>query len=146
MKWLVTAFLATVFAVLSFNAERQQHLLSAIGIKQLNPSQLVALFAGFAALTLGLMVWLLARGERQRDPLLRAWQRLDRRYQRLGLGREPFETASDWARRVDRERPGSDLLALSQRFTQARYAGVRSDVVSLLADLHRHRPKPGVRT
>ncbi len=133
-------------AVLSFNAERQQHLLSAIGIKQLNPSQLVALFAGFAALTLGLMVWLLARGERQRDPLLRAWQRLDRRYQRLGLGREPFEPASDWARRVDRERPGSDLLALSQRFTQARYAGVRSDVVSLLADLHRHRPKPGVRT
>nr|WP_152984556.1 DUF3488 and transglutaminase-like domain-containing protein [Stenotrophomonas terrae] len=133
-------------AVLSFNAERQQHLLSAIGIKQLNPSQLVALFAGFAVLALGLMAWLLARGERQRDPLLRAWHRLDRRYQRLGLGREPSETASDWAARVDRARPGSDLLALSQRFTQARYAGVRSDVVSLLADLHRHRPKPGVRT
>ncbi|MEG1681049.1 MAG: DUF3488 and transglutaminase-like domain-containing protein, partial [Stenotrophomonas sp.] len=129
-------------AVLSFNAERQQHLLSAIGIKQLNPSQLVALFAGFAVLTLGLMAWLLARGERQRDPLLRAWHRLDRRYQRLGLGREPFETASDWANRVDQARPGSDLLALSQRFTQARYAGARSDVVSLLADLHRHRPKP----
>ncbi|MGE8226826.1 MAG: transglutaminase TgpA family protein, partial [Stenotrophomonas sp.] len=123
-------------AVLSFDAERQQRLLSGIGIKQLSPSQLVALFAGFAVLTIGLMAWLLARGERQRDPLLRAWHRLDRRYQRLGLGREPFETASDWAIRVDRARPGSDLLALSQRFTQARYAGVRSDVVSLLADLH----------
>lgn len=133
-------------AVLSFDAERQQRLLSGIGIKQLSPSQLVALFAGFAVLTIGLMAWLLARGERQRDPLLRAWHRLDRRYQRLGLGREPFETASDWASRVDRARPGSDLLTLSQRFTQARYAGVRSDVVSLLADLHRHRPKPGVRT
>lgn len=133
-------------AVLSFNAERQQRLLSGIGIKRLSPSQLIALFAGFAVLALGLMAWLLARGERQRDPLLRAWHRLDRRYQRLGLGREPFETASDWAKRADRARPGSDLLALSQRFTQARYAGVRSDVVSLLADLHRHRPKPGVRT
>ena len=133
-------------AVLSFNAERQQRLLSGIGIQQLSPSQLVALFAGFAVLTLGLMAWLLARGERQRDPLLRAWHRLDLRYQRLGLGREPSETASDWAKRVNRARPGSDLLTLSQRFTQARYAGVRSDVVSLLADLHRHRPKPGVRT
>lgn len=133
-------------AVLSFDAQRQQRLLSGFGIKQLSPSQLVALFAGFAVLAVGLMAWLLARGERQRDPLLRAWHRLDRRYQRLGLGREPFETASDWASRVDRARPGSDLLALSQRFTQARYAGVRSDVVSLLADLHRHRPKPGVRT
>ena len=133
-------------AVLSFDAERQQRLLSGFGIKQLSPSQLVALFAGFAVLALGLMAWLLARGERQRDPLLRAWHRMDRRYQRLDLGREPFETASDWASRVDRARPGSDLLALSQRFTQARYAGARSDVVSLLADLHRHRPKPGVRT
>lgn len=133
-------------AVLSFDAERQQRLLSGFGIKQLSPSQLVALFAGFAVLALGLMAWLLARGERQRDPLLRAWHRMGRRYQRLGLGREPFETASDWASRVDRARPGSDLLTLSQRFTQARYAGVRSDVVSLLADLHRHRPKPGVRT
>ncbi|WP_296252768.1 DUF3488 and transglutaminase-like domain-containing protein [uncultured Stenotrophomonas sp.] len=133
-------------AVLSFDAERQQRLLSGFGIKQLSPSQLVALFAGFAVLALGLMAWLLARGERQRDPLLRAWHRMGRRYQRLGLGREPFETASDWASRVDRARPSSDLLTLSQRFTQARYAGVRSDVVSLLADLHRHRPKPGVRT
>lgn len=133
-------------AVLSFDAERQQRLLSGFGIKQLSPSQLVALFAGFAVLALGLMAWLLARGERQRDPLLRAWHRMGRRYQRLGLGREPFETASDWASRVNRVRPGSDLLTLSQRFTQARYAGVRSDVVSLLADLHRHRPKPGVRT
>ncbi|MNM46149.1 Protein-glutamine gamma-glutamyltransferase [compost metagenome] len=132
-------------AFLSFDANRQQQLLRPFGIERLTPSQLIALFAGFAVLALGLMAWLLARGERQRDPLLRAWHRLDRRYARLGLGREPYESANDWAQRVELSRPGSGLLTLSQRFTDARYAGAQFDPVSLLADLHRHRPKPGAR-
>ncbi|WP_269790355.1 DUF3488 and transglutaminase-like domain-containing protein [Stenotrophomonas sp. Iso1] len=132
-------------AFLSFDANRQQQLLRPFGIERLTPSQLIALFAGFAVLALGLMAWLLARGERQRDPLLRAWHRLDRRYARLGLGREPYESANDWARRVELSHPGSGLLTLSQRFTDARYAGAQFDPVSLLADLHRHRPRPGAR-
>lgn len=132
-------------AFLSFDANRQQQLLRPFGIERLTPSQLIALFAGFAVLALGLMAWLLARGERQRDPLLRAWHRLDRRYARLGLGREPYESANDWARRVELSHPGSGLLILSQRFTDARYAGAQFDPVSLLADLHRHRPRPGAR-
>lgn len=132
-------------AFLSFDANRQQQLLRPFGIERLTPSQLIALFAGFAVLALGLMAWLLARGERQRDPLLRAWHRLDRRYARLGLGREPYESANDWAQRVELRYPGSGLLTLSQRFTDARYAGAQFDPVSLLADLHRHRPRPGAR-
>lgn len=132
-------------AFLSFDANRQQQLLRPFGIERLTPSQLIALFAGFAVLALGLMAWLLARGERQRDPLLRAWHRLDRRYARLGLGREPYESANDWAQRVELRHPGSGLLTLSQRFTDARYAGAQFDPVSLLADLHRHRPRPGAR-
>ncbi|MGH8053332.1 MAG: transglutaminase TgpA family protein [Stenotrophomonas sp.] len=132
-------------AFLSFDANRQQQLLRPFGIERLTPSQLIALFGGFAVLALGLMAWLLARGERQRDPLLRAWHRLDRRYARLGLGREPHESANDWARRVELRHPGSGLLTLSQRFTDARYAGAPFDPVSLLADLHRHRPRPGAR-
>jgi len=132
-------------AFLSFDASRQQQLLRPFGIDRLSPSQLIALFAGFAVLALGLMAWLLARGERQRDPLLRAWHRLDRRYARLGLGREPHESANDWARRVELNHPDSGLLSLSQRFTDARYAGALFDHVSLLADLRRHRPRPGAR-
>ena len=133
-------------AVLSFDATRQQQLLRPFGIQKLDPSQLIGLFAGFAVLALLLMAWLLARGERQRDPLLRAWHRVGQRYARLGLGRAPSETATDWARRVELQLPGGGLPALSQRFSDARYAGGRSDVVSLLADLRRHRPKPGART
>lgn len=129
--------------VLSFDANRQQHLLRPLGIDQLQPSQLIAAFALFAALALGWMAWLLARGERERDPLLRAWHRLDKRYHRLGLGREPHEPAITWARRVERIRPENGLLALSQRFSIARYAGNGPADVSLLRDLRRHRPKPG---
>lgn len=130
-------------AFLSFDAQRQQHLLRPFGVGELSPSQLVALFAGFAVIAMGGMAWLLARGERQRDPLLRAWHRLGRRYARLGLAREPHEPAGDWARRVELRYPGSGLMALSKRFAEARYAGVLSDHVSLLRDLRRHRPKPG---
>ncbi|WP_312368288.1 DUF3488 and transglutaminase-like domain-containing protein [Stenotrophomonas sp.] len=132
-------------AVLSFDAERQSRLLSRLGVARLSPGQLVALFASVAAAALALMAWLLARGERQRDPLLRAWHQLGQRYARLGLAREPAETAGDWARRVELTLPGCGLSALSQRFSDARYAGDLTDDDSLLMDLRRHRPKPGAR-
>ncbi|MBN6149285.1 DUF3488 domain-containing transglutaminase family protein [Xanthomonas sp. AmX2] len=129
--------------VLSFDANRQQRLLSGLGIGKLEPAQLIGIFAGFAALTLGAMAWLLARGERERDPLLRAWRRLGKRYARLGLAREAHEPALDWARRVQRVIPDPALLSLSQRFADSRYAGADSDSASLLRDLRRHRPRTG---
>lgn len=132
--------------VLSFDARRQQQLLRSFGIERLEPVQLAGLFAAFALLAIGAMAWLLARGERERDPLLRAWRRLDRRYARLGLGRQPHEPAGAWAQRIEAVRPGSGLAMLSQRFSDARYAGASSDLASLLRDLHRHRPQPGIRT
>jgi protein-glutamine gamma-glutamyltransferase len=129
--------------VLSFDANRQQRLLSHLGIAKLEPAQLVALFAGFAALVLGWMAWRLARGERERDPLLRAWRQLGRRYARRGLDRAPHEPALAWAQRVHRAAPDPALLSLSQRFADSRYAGRDSDRASLLRDLRRHRPYTG---
>ena len=129
--------------VLSFDANRQQQLLRPLGIGRLEPGELIGLFALFAGATLGWMAWLLARGERERDPLLRAWHRLGRRYARLGLAREPHEPALDWARRVHSHHPDPALLALSQRFVHVRYAGGVKDDASLLRELRRHRPSPG---
>ena len=128
--------------VLSFDSNRQRELLRPFGIDALEPAQLVAIFIAFAGAALGWMAWLLARGERERDPLLRAWHRLGRRYARHGLAREPAETATDWAQRVHRQRPDPALIPLSQRFVQARYAGAELDP-SLVRDLHRHRPSTG---
>jgi transglutaminase-like putative cysteine protease len=127
--------------VLGFNAERQQRLLQPLGMDRLDSLRLGALFGVFALAALAWMGWLLARGERERDPLLRAWHRLGLRYARLGLGRRLHEPAQDWAERVVRDRPesASTLVPLSRRFAQTRYAGTVGDA-ALLNDLRRHRP------
>jgi len=127
--------------VLGFNADRQQRLLQPFGMDPLTGGRLAALFGVFALSALAWMGWLLARGERERDPLLRAWHRLAQRYARLGLGRRPHEPALDWAERVAAARPQSadSLIPLSRRFAQTRYAGAVGDA-ALLNDLRRHRP------
>ena len=129
--------------VLGFNAQRQQSLLAKLGLGRLQPMHLGLLFAAMAGLSLAWMAWLLARGERERDPLLRAWHALERRYRRVGLGRQPHEGARAWARRAaaDRPRAGDHLAVLAERFSDARYAPPgREDLRALLRDLARHRP------
>ena len=129
--------------VLGFNAQRQQALLSRLGLRNLGPQHLVLLFALVAGLSLAWMAWTLARGERERDPLLRAWHALERRYRRLGRGRLPHEPALEWAGRVaaDAPRAGDHLVTLAQRVSDARYAPpTRDDARNLLRALARHRP------
>lgn len=130
--------------LLGFDAERQATLLRPLGIERLDPVRLALSFALVALLALLWMVWLSRRGERQPDPVLRAWHRLDARYRRLGLGRDPSEPAQQWARRVD-EALGGDpgLLELSRRFSNSRYAPAHTrqpGARQLARDLRRHRP------
>ena len=129
--------------VLGFNAQRQQQLLRPLGFGALGTRGLTLLFAVLAGLSLGWMAWLIARGERERDPLLRAWRRLDARYARLGRGRLAHEPALAWAERAgaDIPRRGEPLRSLSRRFSDARYAARESDDArALLRDLKLHRP------
>ena len=128
--------------VLGFNAQRQQDLLKPFGLGKLQGYHLILLFATLAGLALAWMAWLIARGERERDPLLRAWHRLEARYRRLGRGRAPHEPAQAWAARVaaDNPRAGEHLASLSRRFSDARYAATVHAIDGLLRDLARHRP------
>ncbi|WDS36124.1 DUF3488 and transglutaminase-like domain-containing protein [Pseudoxanthomonas sp.] len=131
--------------VLGFNAERQSQLLKPFGVDSLDQSRLGLLFALAGGATLLGMAWLLARGEREADPLLRQWHRLGHRYRRLGLQPAPFEPAQTWAQRVavarsDRPATNENLISLSHRFAQARYASTYADVRALIRDLRRHRP------
>lgn len=128
--------------VLGFDAARQQRLLRALGGRDLSPGELVLLFALVAAAALGAMLWLVARRERERDPVLRAWHRVGARYARLGLGPRPHESALAWAARVSAARPAAaPLRDLGARFTAWRYApGHEGDARALLRDLRAHRP------
>lgn len=129
--------------VLGFDAKRQQQLLHSFGINHLYVSQLMMLFIAFTSVSLGLMAWWLARGERERDALLRAWHRLDRHYARLGLGRTRHEPALVWAKRIEQQYPGIGLYILSQRFTDARYSSKDFDR-NLINALLQHRPHTAV--
>ncbi len=130
--------------VLGFDAVRQRTLLQPLGVRDLDGTRLALLFSVAAGLALAWMLWLTARQSRERDPLLRAWRALGRRYARHGLQRDPHESAGDWARRVVAARPQSQaLVALSARFADWRYAAARGgapEARALLRDLRRHRP------
>ena len=134
--------------VLGFDADRQSRLFAPIGLGKLGGQQLALLFATAAALALLWMVWLSARGQREPDPVLRAWHRLGARYRRFGLEREPHETASDWLDRIGRTRPDlvPGLRELSHRFANWRYAQLQSGTRSpraardLARALRSHRP------
>ncbi|MBS0199693.1 MAG: DUF3488 domain-containing transglutaminase family protein [Proteobacteria bacterium] len=129
--------------VLGFNADRQATMLKRFGVERLSPSMLIVLFAIAAGIALSIAAWWLARGERERDPLLRAWHGMDRRYAKLGLAREPHETAHDWLERVRASRPQSapELSVLIDRFNALRYAaGNGSERKTLIRDLRAHRP------
>src|SRR5690606_35875161 len=114
--------------VLGFDAVRQRQLLRPVGLEA-TPWRLVALLAVAVTLLLGLAAWLVGRGERERDPVLRAWHRLGRRYARLGLARRADEPSLTWAARVAAALPGGDpaLDALSRRFARWRYARGQAD-------------------
>ena len=129
--------------VLGYDAQRQQRLLNPFGGRKLGSRELILVFTVISGLALAWMAWLIARGERERDPLLRAWHRLGLRYARRGQGREMHEPAESWAERVGADIPsaGEHLLALSRRFSDARYAAVEPGVLrKLLQDLAAHRP------
>ena len=136
--------------VLGFDAARQRQLLRPLGLGDLPPARLVLLFIAVATLALGWMLWLTAHAGRERDPVLRAWHRLGRRYARIGLGRAPAEPAAAWAERVAAARPDAaqGLQRLIWRFNNWRYAGQqepRHVVAALKRDLNRHRPAPASR-
>ena len=131
--------------VLGFNADRQQRMFGPLGFDRLDPMQLAVMFGVAASLALGLMVWLSLRAPREQDPVLRAWHRLGRRYERLGLGRAPHEPSTAWAERIAKTRgeKGRELLDLIARFTRTRYAAAVADESSarrLARDLRAHRP------
>lgn len=134
--------------VLGFNSARQQSLLASIGLHDADARQLAALFgAVVGALLFGITLLQLRRRGPRPDPLLRAWARFTARLAQAHLRKRPDEPALAFARRVAALLPaqGEEILALSRRFTAARYARDKldSDVrVALAKDLQAFRVRP----
>ena len=133
--------------VLGFDANRQRDLLRSLHVGADTDRALLLAFATAALLALAWMAWRVAREQRERDPVLRAWRGLEKRYARRGFGRAPHEPAAAWARRLNDSAPElAPLLALTTRFAEWRYALRQRDprrARELLRDLRAHRPFDG---
>jgi transglutaminase-like putative cysteine protease len=122
--------------VLGFDAARQQALLTSLGLPNADSKDLVVAFG----VTTGLLLTIIAlfqlrdRGPRA-DPLLRAWNSFTKRLAQAHLHKLPHEPALAYARRVAALVPEqrNDVLSLSQRFADARYARIALDDPSRLA-------------
>lgn len=111
--------------VLGFDALRQESLLKPFGIDRADAWQLVLAFSVGSGLALLLTLWVLLRQHRDtRHPLLRAWHRFTRRLARAGFPKGREEPPLAFARRLSALLPAqaADLLALSQRYSDWRYA------------------------
>ena len=113
--------------VLGFNAERQKSLLGPFGIKDADAWQLVVAFAIGSTLALLLTLWFLLHEHRDRsDPLVAAWRAFAARLRRAGIDKRPEEPPLSFGQRSAGLLPSQagELLALSSRYADWRYAGI----------------------
>ncbi|MGA7295942.1 MAG: DUF3488 and transglutaminase-like domain-containing protein [Rhodanobacteraceae bacterium] len=111
-------------AVVAFNQERQNGLLTPFGISHTGIRQLTLILAIGCSLLLALATLLTLRRRRERDPLLESQRRLERKLARLGLERQPSEGPGDFMQRARRALPAHarQLDMLSKRYMFLRYA------------------------
>jgi protein-glutamine gamma-glutamyltransferase len=112
--------------VLAFDPERQRELFARFGLDPTDwRSVLLALAVSMGGIgaAAGLFAWL-RRPRTRLDPQQRALHRLSRRLGRIGLARQPQETAARYTARVAASRPDlAPMLAdFEHAYTQLRYA------------------------
>lgn len=92
--------------VLGFNRQKQQELLRRLGLDTLSWSWLITAMAGLIAVALAIIAALtLLRRPRQRDPLLRLYQRFCDKLEKAGIHRRIDEGPADFTARVVALRP-----------------------------------------
>ncbi|CAK0770455.1 protein-glutamine gamma-glutamyltransferase [Gammaproteobacteria bacterium] len=92
--------------VLGYGTQRRDELLERLGLHGLSGEAIALLMGGMVLLFLGgLMLQLMIRSTRSRDPLLMDWESFCRRLARAGIPRRPDEGPLAYAERVAVARP-----------------------------------------
>lgn len=128
--------------VLGYNPQRQREVLERIGLREPDwraMTGIMALLCGI--LLLGLTVWAVRKRIRL-DPTVRAWNRLSRKLERVGLARKVWEGPADYPKRIALERPelSQPVEAIAELYIGLRYGrltGTESQrrLLGLVADL-----------
>ncbi|QID18103.1 DUF3488 domain-containing transglutaminase family protein [Nitrogeniibacter mangrovi] len=109
--------------VLGYDQARQRDLLSRLGLRRNDWTELATALFGITAMLFGALLWWSHRQARTNDPLLRQWQRLEARLARAGLARLPSEGPADYAMRVARAAPehGPEIRDIARLYAELRY-------------------------
>lgn len=123
--------------VLNFRSEEQLALFRRwLGTADWQRVGAIVLGLVFSLMALQALIWLRPR-RLTGTPAQRAWQRLDRRLQTLGLGALAGEGPRDWQRRISRALPSQEaaLAAFFDCFVAQQYAGDAADSAALRVQL-----------
>jgi len=110
--------------ILGFDAERQQRFLERLGMPDTRPGTIaVIMVVAMAMVIAAITLVVLGRSWRHRDPLLRAWHRLERRLHRTGVRRTGGETPLELLKHAAGIMPdqAAELERLAEHFGKARY-------------------------
>jgi hypothetical protein len=131
--------------VLGYNYQRQQELLTRLGLARFGWKGVAAVMFGAIALLLGaLCVYLLRQGRAKTDPVARLYESYCRRLARLGLSRAPHEGPAVFALRATEARPdlAPAIAEISTLYIALRYghADNAAALPRLRAAVRRFRP------
>jgi transglutaminase-like putative cysteine protease len=133
--------------ILRFNQGSQEKLLALMHIPAPDGQKLVIVLSVGLVLTFVWLTWQVRRelNPAPRDPVARAFDRLCRRLSAVGMPRQSFEGAEDFAARVAAARPdlAAAVVALCRRYSALRYAAARSDAADaeFIASVRAFKPR-----
>jgi protein-glutamine gamma-glutamyltransferase len=110
--------------ILGFDSQRQQRMLQRLGMAEVGPTAIGLAMVGALFIVIGIVtVVVLGRPLRQRDPVMRAWQRLERKLRRAGLERRRGETPLELLERASSRFPSLqvEIQDLGRHYCLARY-------------------------
>ena len=110
--------------VVGFDHDRQQTLLSNLGLKDIALHILGAIAFLVSVTLLGIVAVILYRREKSRsDPVQKIWNQYCRKLARQGLVRQPFEGPMDFLRRARAKFPQADnqLTLITENYMTLRY-------------------------
>ena len=140
-RWEALGFAWDIW-VLGYNRDRQERLLSALGL----PTDWKSL-AAMVSVLCGVVLLVLAIGILHRrnrlDPAVSLWLRFCREVARRGPRRQTWEGPLDYAHRITREHPGLGAIAerAANAYARLRYGTPEQEDMDVLRDCVRHARK-----
>lgn len=132
--------------IIGFNALRQKDLLTAFGVPEANPGDLMLILSGVLGVAMLIATLWAMRGSTPAhgDALDRAWARLRRRVERAGFPAPAQQGPLDWLLQIRVREPelAAELALLVETYTDLRYARASpaaAEVDAFARRVHRYR-------